>query len=240
MAAAWEHAGKTTGELLDAAEALLARLRKLVEGRRNKDAAFVTLTDSYLMFQAVGERLQGMEFGSGPIKLEEEEEEFERADPAALADLFAPPDEDTRQRMKYLQRGMCEECAARAEELQGDLHDLVVRDFNTSLDIMVRGARNVEEVTKRVLAVVRRVNPGLLKKHFGLSQADISRRLGETRATTQAREKRVVEEPLKKAGANGFKLAGGARSEAHRSKCAKAQKGNTSRREGELRKRNRN
>lgn len=237
MGKAWDLSGKATGELLGEAEALLGRLRKLVEGRRNKDAAFVAVTDSYLIFQAIGERLQDMEFASGPVNIEEEDEMPERADAAALADLFATPDHETASRVEFLQRGMCEVCAGHAEELQGELHDLRVYDFRTVLDLMVRGARNVEEVTKRVLSIVRRVNPQLLREHFGLSQADVSRRLGERRATTQAREKRVVEEPLRKSGARGYKLAGGVRTEAHRDKCAQSQKGNGNRKAGELKKR---
>lgn len=238
--------GRSTKELLDAADGLLAKLREGTAGRMedglrpvNRDATMRLLTDTFVLFDALGKRLAGLTYSEAPVKSDDEEDAPERADAAALADLFAEPDAATTSRIDFLQRGLCDRCADIAGELQGEIHDLRVRDFTVALELFVGGARTPEEVTRRVLAVIRRVRPELLQEHFGLSQADVSRRLGETRATTSAREKRVIEAPLKKAGARGFKLAGGARGEEHRKRCAQAQKGNTNRADGELRKRSR-
>ena len=154
MGKAWDLSGKATGELLGEAEALLGRLRKLVEGRRNKDAAFVAVTDSYLIFQAIGERLQDMEFASGPVNIEEEDEMPERADAAALADLFATPDHETASRVEFLQRGMCEVCAGHAEELQG-----LMREVTDALDGGDDAALGRLGHLQKPLASLQRIDP---------------------------------------------------------------------------------
>lgn len=237
--------GRSTGELFEAADGLLAKLRKCTAGRikeglrpANRDATMRLLTDTFVIFDALSKRLAGLTYSEAPAKGDDEEDDApERADAAALADLFAEPDAATTVRIDFLQRGLCDRCADIAGELKGELHDLRVRDFTVAMQLFVGGARDPEEVTRRVLAVIRRVKPELIREHFGLSQADVSRRLGERRATTQAREKRIVEKPLKQAGVSGYKLAGGARGEQHRERCAAAQKGNTNRAEGERRRR---
>lgn len=237
--------GRSTEELLDALRGLVVRLRsntvqRITNGQRprHRDETLQMVTDGFLLFNTLASRLAGLSYAETAVHVAEDEVP-ERASEASLADLFSAPDLATTDRIEYLRRGMCECCAEKAAELRGELHDLQLRDFRVAFDLMVRGARDPEEVTKRVLAVTRRVMPEMLQEHFGLSQADVSRRLGETRATTSAREKRVIEAPLKKAGARGFKLAGGARGEEHRKRCAQAQKGNTNRADGELRKRSR-
>lgn len=97
-------------------------------------------------------------------------------------------------------------------------------------------ARVLSDFPKVAAAVLRRVTPDFLTE-LGESQAAISRKYDEQRATVSAREMRVVEEPMIAAGANGYHLLGGTKSDAHREACARAQRGNTNRTDGEARKR---
>ena len=103
--------------------------------------------------------------------------------------------------------------------------------FGRFLRYLVQGSREIDDVSRKVVALGRRTIPGEMEI-FGRSAADIARKArprGESRAATSAREKREVERPLIDAGANGFKLLGGARSEEHRERCRQAQKGNQNR-----------
>lgn len=89
------------------------------------------------------------------------------------------------------------------------------------------GTASVGLAFKNWFAAVRRSSPEFLS---ALSKADVGVLLNETRAATCHREKRVVEKILKSNGQRGVLLLGGQRSEKTRRRCAKAAKGNTSRR----------
>lgn len=213
--------GWNNDELFSHAFLQLRTLRKEMENRRSRDRASVALTDAFLAVQALGHRLAavGPEFDArSPAPVEEEEEE--RTIP--LADVMAAPP--------------TQEEEAIAAEMQLPVADLRVRYFRETLAFMVQGCTQVSDVTRKVLAFVRRVRPEYLKK-FGISQADVGRKLGQQRATVSAREKRLVEKPLKANGTRGYKMAGGQKTETHARNCARAQKGNTNRRDGEARKR---
>lgn len=101
---------------------------------------------------------------------------------------------------------------------------------------VAKDARKLTDFPKIALAVLRRAKLDYLEG-LGESQADISRKLGEQRATVSAREIRVVETPLKAAGVKGVHLLGGTKSDSHRAACAEAQMGNRNRSDGEARKR---
>lgn len=216
--------GKTTRELFIAAADLLKKLERLMSNRKQRDKACTTLTDLHVVIEGLARRLQQVEFTGGPVARDEEEYDArtESVEPLALVDLLEAPADDLED----------EESAARGI----DVRELRLRYFRQFLDYQVAGCRSVEDVMKKTLAFARRFRPEALRE-FGLSMSAVSRRLGESRAKVHAREKRLVEEPLKRAGARGFHGLGGQRSEQHRERCREAQKGNTNRSDGEKRKR---
>jgi len=214
---------ESTAALLDQAEKLLGTLRQLMRSRRQRDKACRTLTDLHVAIEHVARRLNGMEFSEAPVARDDDEDHgFEQADSVSMADLLFPE--------------------ASAEEIDvADDQGMTVEEFRLAhyrafMDFHYSGCETVEDVAKRIGAFVRRVRPDACRK-FGISQAAQSRRFGEQRATTSAREKRVVEAPLIASGAKGFHGLGGVRSETHRRRCAKAQENNTNRRTGEARRR---
>lgn len=111
---------------------------------------------------------------------------------------------------------------------------LSVRDwrlmhFAELLRYLIRGAREVDDVSRRVLAMGRKVMPEQMRAFAGSkpSAAGVSRKAkrgGEKRATTINREQQEVERVMRDAGFMGYKGAGGAKSEAHRRNCSEAQK----------------
>lgn len=96
------------------------------------------------------------------------------------------------------------------------------------------GAAHPGQAFRNLLAATRRANPELLG---GISGTALAAILGETRAATQAREKRQVEALLKRWDVLGFHLLGDCKGEATRAKLSAAQRGNTNRRDGAARKR---
>lgn len=216
--------GKTTQELFTEADSLLTKLERLMKQRKNRDKACMTLTDIHVVIEGLARRLQSVEFSGGPVAHDEDEHErqTEGVEPLVMADLLD----------------------AAADELEADeaagqgvaVRELRLRYFRQFLDYQVAGCRSVEDVMRKTLAFARRFRPDALRE-FGLSMSDVGRRLGESRAKVHAREKRLVEEPLKRSGARGFHGLGGQRSEQHRERCRAAQKGNKNRLKGERRKR---
>lgn len=97
-------------------------------------------------------------------------------------------------------------------------------------------AASLDQWAKNAVTWIRRTMPDEIGG-LGESQTAIARKGGEQRATVSAREIRLVEEPMRAAGAQGYHLLGGTKSDTHRKRCAAAQKGNTNRRDGEERKR---
>lgn len=213
--------GWSNDELFSHAFDRLRALRKEMEKRRNRDAAGTALTDAFLSIQALGHRLAkvGPEFDRrAPAPAEEEDE---RRSTVPLAELMASATTHEEELV--------------AIELGVPVSDLRVKYFRDTLEFLVSGCRQAQDITHKVIAFARRVRPEYLK-HFGLSQADVGRKLGQKRATVSAREKRLVEAPLKANGTKGYKLLGGQKSATHAERCRAAQMGNTNRRDGEARK----
>lgn len=240
-----------TEDLFSHAFAALVWLRSLMKRRASKDSACVSLTNLSVALQFIGERLTKIDFHErAPSILDEEaEEKKKRAEEATLADLFAEPDADVTANIEYLRArlcgcckprldaALCETCKDTVEVLSGHLDRLRRKDFAVAMELFCKGAGNIPEVSKRIVTTMQSTMPGLLQDHFGVSLTSVGARIGEGRATTRERKKRMVEKPLKKAGMKGFKGLGGARSDQHRERCAQAQKGNQSRAKGEQRKR---
>lgn len=100
--------------------------------------------------------------------------------------------------------------------------------------ISQEGRASLGEQFKNYCAIVRKVRPDLLGN---MSQTDLSKLLGETKAAVSAREIRVVEGLARHAGVQGFQFLGGSKSPETRRRSAQAAKGNTNRRTGAQRKR---
>ena len=240
-----------TDDLFSHAFAALVWLRSLMKRRARKDSACVSLTNLSVAVQFLGERLSKLAFDErAPSVLDEEADEKKKhAEEATLADLFAEPGAEVVADIDYIQSRLCEHCLPHIEAVVcddcretmgkfcGHLERLRRQDFTVAMELFCRGARNVQEVAKRVVTTMQSTMPGLLEEHFGISLTSIGGRMGEGRQTTQARKKRLVETTLKSAGMKGFKGLGGARSDQHRERCKQAQQGNQSRAKGELRKR---
>jgi hypothetical protein len=122
-----------------------------------------------------------------------------------------------------------------AEELGLEVRELRMRRFGEFCAEIAATCDSVDAFAKTLASLLRRVKTEFISA-LGQSQADLGRKFNEERATVQAREKRSVEKPLKDQGQAGYKLLGGVKSEAHRRACREAQKGNTNRKDGEVRK----
>jgi hypothetical protein len=127
---------------------------------------------------------------------------------------------------------------AGAHELHLDVRAFRLLRFGGFCEEIGKRSRTLDQWAKNAIAWIRRTKPKEIAG-LGASQTAVSRKFGEKRATVSAREIRVVEEPLKQAGVRGYHLLGGTKSDSHRQACVKAQQGNTSRAEGERRKRER-
>jgi hypothetical protein len=212
----------STKAIFDQARAQLDQLERLISRRRNRDRACMTLTDLHVSVEALAHRLAGLEFSPAPVNHEEEEPRAEFVDGLTLAELMEAPADDLEREA--------------ADEEGIDVRELRLRYFRLFLDYQVAGCGTIDEVVRKVLAFARRFRPQIMTA-LGLSMSDVGRLLGDSRAKVHAREKRLVEEPLKRIGARGFHGLGGQRSEEARQKCREAQQGNRNRRNGEQRKR---
>jgi hypothetical protein len=228
--------GLSTSELFVSVREKLRALEPVMEARRNRNRACTLLADAMLALQQIGVRLQaiGGEFESRRPREADEEDDYESADAAQVAEW-----EQQLPLADLMGEEPTEEEAAFADAMNLPVEDVRVMYFRKSLEFFCRGCTQADQVKLKVLSFARRFRPDLLRAMLGKegSQVMMSRKLGEVRATTSAREKRVVERPLKEAGIRGFKGTGSTKSEEHREKCRRAQMGNTSRRDGERRKR---
>ena len=215
-----EGEGLSTEELLAQGYAQMRQLKNLVATRRRREAALELVTDLFLTVNALSLRVGGMTFVERPVHHDDEDEdgEGERMPMAELLPAHEPDEEH-----------------GDVEDLDEEgLRMLVIKlrrsraeYYRTFLAWHVRGCKHERDVLRKFVAVARRLRPELLQQ-FGLSQADVGRKFGERRATVSAREKRVVEKPLKEAGARGV-LGAGARGDATRARNRKAAKGNKNR-----------
>jgi hypothetical protein len=209
--------GLSTKELFVQLRGQSLALERLLLGRRSRDKACMEMTDLFLTVNAIARRLGMTEFQEAPVARDEEEIEQ-----VPLADLMAAPPDDIELHA--------------AEEEGVEVSDLRLRYFRQFLDFQFRGCRTAEDAMKKTLGFARRFRPESLRA-FGMSKAEVARKLGESRQKVHARERNQVEKLLKNAAARGFHGLGGQRSEEHRERCRVAQKGNKSRRTGEERKR---
>jgi|GEM_PF-6407033 len=122
-------------------------------------------------------------------------------------------------------------CAA---VLDTSAHEMRIIRFGEFCTEIARTAGDIDAFAKTTASMLRRVKTEFVSG-LGESQAAMSRKFNEQRATVCAREMRAVEAPVKASGQKGFHLLGGTKSEGHREACAKAQKGNTNRSDGQRR-----
>lgn len=217
--------GLSTEELFAQGYAQMRKLKNLAASRRGREKALDLTTDLFLTVDAISRHIGSISFTQRPVIVEEDDDDMldERV---SMTELFTHGDtsgEDDVEDMEDV-----EELRRRVSELQMSRLDY----FRVFLQYFTEGCKHEADVTRKVLACVRRVSPGMLAK-FGLSQADVSRKLGEKRATVSAREKRVVETTLRAAGARGV-LSNGARGAATSAACARAARGNTNRRKNRI------
>ncbi len=209
-------------ELLDHLYAELRKLKNLVRARRRRERAMEMVTEMFLVFDTIAKRVSGMTFSEGPVAVEDDDETRDEDQGMPMAELFSGEDESAA----VLDSDQVDDIEELRQMIRG-LQRSRLDYFRLFLAYFCKGCRQEIDVTKRVLAVVRRVNPALLVQ-FGLSQADVGRKFGETRASVSAREKSRVERPLKACGARGI-LSNGARGQATSRACARAAKGNQNR-----------
>jgi len=236
----------------------LKSLRALVQERRSRDRACMLVADVFVDLSELSQRFGRHDHGfrEGRVNMEEEEgleksrdEEGDEITYVPLSEILgeeAVQGEEAvadalamsvrgvrryhyRQFLDYLLHG-----SAEVHEIEEKLLALA-----RSLDMNEVDEKAAAEMTKNILAEGRRVAP-LSMIAFGNGkvpgQIDVSRKIkagGECRATTQAREKRRVEEPLKASGAKGYKGLGGLKTQSHSERCRDAQKGNGNRRAGQ-------
>lgn len=219
--------GMSTAELLRNGVTLFDVLERCARTRRRQDRASDTLTDLFLIVEALGQRLRVLEWNESVAVPDDEESDHEpeqRRD-ISLHELMTLTDEEDdvalddddvtalRQRVRELE-------AQRGQWFRG------IIAYTTA------GCSTAEQITKKWMALIRRVCPEMLEL-IGTSQTAVARALGERRATTSAREKREFEAPMKRAGARGWRGGtGGLRTEQNRANCSKAQRGNRNRAKG--------
>lgn len=217
--------GLSTEELFAQGYAQMRKLKNLAATRRGREKALELTTDLFLTVDAISRHIGSISFTQRPVAVEDEEDDAvdERV---SMTEMFTHGGHDVDD---LTDLDDVDELRRRVGELQKSRLDY----FRVFLQYFTEGCRHEADVTRKVLACVRRVSPGMLAK-FGLSQADVSRKLGEKRATVSAREKRVVEATLKAAGARGV-LGNGARGASTSAACARAARGNTNRRKNRIR-----
>ena len=210
----------STVELLDHLYAELRKLKNLVRTRRGRERALELVTEIFLVFNAIAKRVAGMSFSEGPVAVEDEDEQGEERG-MPLAELFHGPDEDDH---------FSEEETDDIDELRRIIRELKMTRLERYKSIMAyltKDCRNEIDISKRVVAINRRISPDLVRK-FGLTQPAVGRKFAETRAAVSMREKTQVEKVLKASGARGI-LSNGARGAETSRACARAAKGNHNR-----------
>lgn len=227
--------GRSTAELFAELRAGLRALETRMEKRHGRDQASALLSDCWVAMQEIAERFGSISphFSERPVAPVEDEEDMETRETGqvSLAEVLRT-DSDEEQELDEAMTAELHDFHAAYESMQR----VKVLHFRQHLEFLTRGCRQAEDVARKVVAMVRRVQPELLRG-LGISQVAVSRKFGEQRATTSAREKRVVEEPLRAVGAKGYLGIGGTKTASHREKCRAAQQGNTNRRDAEARRR---
>jgi len=211
--------GLSTEDLFTQAFAQLRQLKNRASTRQGRERALELVTALFLTVDGIARHVGALTFTERPVCMDEEEDDTlnERM---SMAELM----HDSAEVENLVEVDDIEELRAQNEALRKSR----LQYFQDFLDYFAKGSRQEADITRKVLACIRRVRPHILQQ-FGLSQADVARKLGEVRATVSAREKREVQKKLKAAGAHGV-LSNGARSEATSQACAKAAKGNRNRR----------
>lgn len=219
--------GHSTVELLKEGHEKFDGIGKCAKTRRRRDRAFDQLTDLFLVVEALGRRLRLLEWDQRVDTSEDEDEAepIELRREISLHELMSLTSEEDPVELDD------DDIPALKRRIR-DLEERCVGLFRGVIRYTTAGCSSAEQVTKKWLALIRRVDPDALAD-IGTSQTAVARVLGERRATTSAREKREFEEPMKRAGARGWRGgAGGLRSEQNRRNCAKAQRGNRNRANG--------
>lgn len=111
-------------------------------------------------------------------------------------------------------------------EIDAELHEVRIITLRTMLRYLWQDAKNPWDAMKRLLAATRLCAKQLIR---GVSQSQMAWILGETKAATQAREKRVVEGIMRAWGVKGFHFEGAQKSEAARATYSRVQQGNRNR-----------
>lgn len=225
--------GLSTDELFSQAFTQLRALKNRVMGRRQRDKAMELITELFLSVENISRHVGAISFSERPVNVEDEEDDaFEER--VSMSELFAGEGREDQHPQhadfEVLESGdvvALKACIVALLDENAELRKSRLDYFRVFLAYFTKGCKHEMDVTRKVLACVRRVMPKLLDR-FGLSQADVGRKLGERRATTSARERRVVKIPLLEAGAKGV-LGNGARGEATSAACAKAARGNRNR-----------
>lgn len=225
-------AGLSNMELCELSTAASVDLRKHFQTRRSRDKAMNLCTVLFLLDAELAKRLGRLEFQQ--TVREEDDEEEQAPEPGSrpemsLYELMQIQDEAAADDPEDLDEEDVPALKRRIRELEARCTGL----FRGVIRFTTAGCRTAEAVTKKWLALIRRVDPEVLRE-LGMSQTDVARALGERRATTSAREKREFEAPMKRSGARGWRGCGGLRTEENRANCARAQKGNRNRRGGQL------
>lgn len=114
------------------------------------------------------------------------------------------------------------------KEIDGEIHEVRLITTRALLRYFWEGARNPWDALKKLLAATRLVAKQLIR---GCSQAQVAWILGETKAATRAREKKL-EDFLKSWGAKNPHFEGAQKSEAARATYSRVQKGNRNRSKG--------
>lgn len=115
-------------------------------------------------------------------------------------------------------------------EIDGEIHEVRVITVRALLRYFWAGARNPWGALKNLLAATRLFAKSLLSEN-GISQTEVAWILGETKAATRAREKKV-EQFLVAWGAKNPHFEGAQKSEAARATYARVQQGNRNRSKG--------
>ncbi len=207
-------------ELLDHLYAELRKLKNMVKTRRRRERAMELVTEMFLIFDAIAKRVGGMSFSEGLVAVEDEDEQADDRGVPMVA-LFTGADDAN---------DFDEDEIANVEELKQTIRALKLSRleyYRLFIAYLCKGCRQEIDVSKRVVAIIRRVRPDLLEQ-FGITQPAVGRKFAQTRAAVSTREKALVEKPLRASGAKGF-LSNGARGEATSRACARAAKGNHNR-----------
>lgn len=233
-----------TGDLIRESLEALRVIEGAMRSRRGRDLASRSITDLWRCVEMLSRRIgrpdSFEERGAARVDAEEDLGDWEAAadgegDPMTLA--ASDGEEAVDVSLGDLLNGdVCGLEEGMAEEEGISVRQLRLRHHGKWMRYMAAGARSLDEVSKRVLALIRPSAPELLMPLCGVdsprevSKAKVARVCGEkNRANVHAREKKWFEEPQKKAGVRGYKGVGGQRSEAHRKKCQAAQIGNDNR-----------